>query len=491
MCFSIVRDILKAISVFFIFTMVSNVFGQVKQNRLSKLVIYAAPHGEKLNEMFKVTVNDRSLPIYNFKVNPQNPALREQAYHDLNKATGLFTLAAFGYFDLKGSAIVKVSSTKPIRSAKVLPEASGIKIKLDNGVLSLNIRQTGNYVIEINGNQIESLQLFVNPIAQPIFRPNEHTIYFGPGIHYVSNLDIGDNTTVYVAGGAVVRARPIAGEEFTIDPATGLKHYKPVFKLHGRNIRFTGRGIVDGTECPLQSRDLLEITGSDVTIDGIIFRDPPIWTMPVRNSSHVFINNVKILGYRPNSDGIDVCNSQDVRINNSYIRSNDDLIVVKTNAGAGVSENIVVDGCVLWNQLAHALSIGAEVMRPVRNITFRNCDIIHDKGIEWTLRVYNADSATVSNIVFENIRIFETDKLASIWVGKNQWSKSRSLGNVNNVVFKNITVKSGKSYVQLDGADNNHQVMNIVFNNIRIENRLLKQSEVRGNEYTDRISVVR
>ena len=64
--------------------------------------------------------------------------------------------------------------------------------------------------------------------------------------------------------------------------------------------------------------------------------------------------------------------------------------------------HVLVKNCVLWNQVAHALSIGAELRENVDDVAFENCDVIHDIGREWTLRVYHCDAATISNVRSES-----------------------------------------------------------------------------------------
>ena len=142
-------------------------------------------------------------------------------------------------------------------------------------------------------------------------------------------------------------------------------------------------------------------------LEGVILRDSSTWTIPIRQSDRVSVKNVKLLGYRANSDGIDICNSRDVTVEGCFIRTLDDLIVVKSDKGQGEVKRIVARDCVLWNEVAHALSVGAELRENVDDVLFTDCDVIHDKGREWTLRVFHCDSARISNIRFENIRIEE------------------------------------------------------------------------------------
>ncbi len=103
---------------------------------------------------------------------------------------------------------------------------------------------------------------------------------------------------------------------------------------------------------------------------------------------------------------------------------------------------VLIKNCVLWNQVAHALSIGAELRENVDDVQFTNCDVIHDIGREWVLRVYHCDSATVSNVRFDNIRIEQSRRLISLWIGEQVWSRDTRRGNIRDVLFKDIRALS-------------------------------------------------
>jgi hypothetical protein len=38
-------------------------------------------------------------------------------------------------------------------------------------------------------------------------------------------------------------------------------------------------------------------------------------------------------------------------------------------------------------------------------VLFADCDVIHDKGREWMLRVYHCDAARVADVRFENVTV--------------------------------------------------------------------------------------
>ena len=110
-------------------------------------------------------------------------------------------------------------------------------------------------------------------------------------------MKVRDNQTVYIAGGAVLRASGKGGA---------------VFALQGAHITLRGRGIIDGTLCPIHTRNMITVRGKDIALEGVVLRDSSTWNVPIRQSDRVTVRNLKVLGCRANSDGIDICNSRDV-----------------------------------------------------------------------------------------------------------------------------------------------------------------------------------
>jgi hypothetical protein len=69
---------------------------------------------------------------------------------------------------------------------------------------------------------------------------------------------------------------------------------------------------------------------------------------------------------------------------------------------------------VIGDSKGDAVSVGAELRENVDDVLFTNCDVIHNKGREWTLRVFHCDSARVSNVRFSDLRIEDSRRLISV-----------------------------------------------------------------------------
>jgi polygalacturonase len=455
-----------------------------------KVTVYPAPAGEPLSTTWQVSVLNKKLPVYLVKVGPADITARMKAMDDKQNSAAYYDTAAFTAFDMEGEVPVLINYTTVINSVKVLPLSAGIKPVIKGRQVSFTITSPQNLTIEINGDIIRSLHLFANPMETD--RPNlkdTNVIYFGPGIHEISRLVLGDNKTLYIAGGAVVRAIIKDDEKYNVNKETGLRGYAPSIELRGRNITVRGRGIIDASGCTTHARNMIMVRGSNINLEGVILRDASLWTIPVRQSEQVTIDNLKLLGYRANSDGIDICNSRNVTVQRCFIRTLDDLVVIKADKGQGATQHIVVKDCVLWNQLAHALSIGAEIREDISDVQFFNCDVIHDTGREWSLRVFQSDGATVSDVHFNDIRIEESKKFISLWIGKAVWSRDSARGHINNITFKNITATGAPLTINLMGDNPESLVQEVRFEKVFLNGAKLTKDAVKSNAFVQHVTI--
>lgn len=431
--------------------------------------------GEPLSKHFTVMVEGQNIPVYTAKtmaIASVSPEVRQEGE------------AAFASFDINGNVKVDISFPGPVQDAKVLPSSSGVRPVISGNQVFFVVTKPENLTLEINGDWMNSLHLFANPIEKNIPNPHDpNVIYFGPGVHRITPMKVSSGKTVYVSAGAVIYGK------------FGIVNRGPLFSLEGSHISVRGRGIIDGSLIPNASPNgnILKVHGQDIEIEGVILRDSSMWTLPIISSSHVNVRGVKIFGWRDNSDGIDIVSSSDVHVSDSFIRTFDDLIVVKAiKSQGGESKGITIERDVLWNEIAHALSLGAELQKNISDVVFSDCDIIHDKGREWLLRIFNTDSGMVSHVLFENIRVEESRRLISLWIGEDMWSRDHERGHIEDVVFRNIqsvTPESDDRWVELVGFDEDHAIHEVTFDNVTKGDLRLMASDIDINDYVKEIKI--
>ena len=440
--------------------------------------VWNMPGGEACSSDFKVEADGQPVFVCVARVAPADEQRRWKAMDDVAHSAEYYDLAAFASFDLRGPVEnIRVTCRDEVKHAKILPTSYGVIPHINGRQVTFPLDHPANLTLEINGETTSSFHLFANSWETNVpDAASSNTIYFGPGIHEVSDtIQVESGQTLYLAGGAVLR---------------GVGRNGPVVEMKGSHVALRGRGIIDGSQCPTHTRNLLSIQADDVEVEGVILRDSSTWNVPIRRSNRVTLTNVKVLGCRANSDGFDICNSTDVTVDGCFLRTLDDLIVVKSDKGQGKVQRVVARNCVLWNQVAHALSIGAELRENVDDVRFTDCDVIHDTGREWTLRIFHCDSATISNVRFENIRVEESRKLISLWINKAIWSREAERGHIQGVTFRNIQATSSQPpRVELMGFDTGHSIEDVTFEKVSINGRPLVSGDISANDFVRGIAV--
>ena len=449
----------------------------VASEAASRVRVWTMPADEPASSDFKVVADGQPVFVCVTHVAPDDDKLRWKAMDDKLHTADYFAIASFASFDMRGPVKnICVTSRDEVKQAKILPSSYGVVPRINGHQVWFSLDHPANLTIEINGDTTSSLHLFANPWETAVPDVKDlNTIYFRPGIHEVTNtIKVASGQTLYLAGGAVLR---------------GVGSHGPIVEMKGSHIALRGRGIIDGSQCPRHAGNLLYVQADDVTVEGVTLRDSSTWNVPIRRSHGVTLTNVKVFGCRANSDGFDICNSTDVTVTGCFLRTLDDLVVVKSDKGQGKVHHVVVQNCVLWNQVAHALSIGAELREDVDDVLFTNCDVIHDIGREWTLRIYHCDSATVSNVRFENIRVEESRRLISLWINKAIWSRDLERGHIQDVIFRNIQATTAHPHVELLGFDAAHGVAGVTFANVVINGRTLASSDIKTNDFVRQVTV--
>ena len=350
---------------------------------------------ETLSEHYEVTVNGRPIPVYSCRVSamPFN-----QVWPGYQRPLDQTELAGFACWDMGAPVKVVVQSQRAVQSVVVRPASRGIRPLVEGNRISFSVERPGPIVVEVNGPH-HALHLFANPPEKNAPAANAPGVrYFGPGVHYAGKINLSSNETVYLAAGAVV--------------------YGSIHASGASNIRILGRGILDGSQFAREEGGgAVRLDDcSDVQIEGIVMRDPDVWCCSLFGCRNVTIANVKLIGlWRYNADGIDVCNSQDVEVRDSFVRAFDDALVVKglkfgrSDFDQRPVKNVRFRRCVVWCDWGRAMEIGAETCAPeIADIAFEDCDIIRTTHI--AMDIQHGDRAAIRDIRFENIRVEVDDR---------------------------------------------------------------------------------
>jgi len=416
---------------------------------LTKVVTYPAPANEQMSTDYEVTVEGQQVDVYSARVLDPPFAGREWNFG------GPYS---FANFDMAGHVTVRIRSKRSLRNTVVRPQSAIVKMTHSgDDTLLLMLDGPRKFSVEPDGKN-GPLLLFANPLEENAPKPGEPgVIYFGPGVHKPNRIVVKSNQTLYLAGGAVVKAGVV---------------------VKGENIRIAGRGILDSSDWEWREGPtpyVVSIRGTNITVEGITIRGASRWTVVPRNSSKVTVRGIKICGSRvQNDDGINPCNSQDVLITDCFIRTDDDCIALKgleLNTPNNNVEHITVENCVLWCDRARVFLLGHESRAKfMRQITLRNLDIIHFAKAPFLFEP--GEDMRLEDIMVEDIRIHGEGQreLIRLKPAVNRYMRKKIPGIIRHVRFKNVTVEGapGEYLVQIEGAAPEYNVDDVSFENVTL-----------------------
>lgn len=425
------------------------------------VVVYPAPAEETLPTDYEVQVENLKVDVYGART--LDPPFADKQW-DFG---GPYS---FANFDMAGAVTVRVVSKRSLRNVVIRPQSSGIVPTIeDDHTMTLTLDRPRKLSIEPDGKR-GPLLLFGNPLETNVPKGGEeHVIYYGPGVHRPEKIVVASGQTLYLAGGAVVKAEVL---------------------VQGSDIRICGRGILDGSDWEWRKGpvgNLIAIrNSSDVEIEGITLRGSSHWTIVARSSQRVTIRNVKLCNSRvQNDDGINPCNSQDVLITDCFIRSDDDCVAMKGLDFAGANSNverITVENSILWCDRARIFLLGHESRAAyMRDITLRNLDIIHFTMTPFLFEP--GEDMRLENVTVEDIRMHGAGQREFIRLRPvvNQYMHRKVPGFIRNVRFRDITIEGqpGEYLVQIEGADEEHDVREVTFENVLVNGQTLNRGSER------------
>lgn len=379
--------------------------------------------------------------------------------------------ASMVQFDMGSPVEVMVKKNNGlIQDVKIRPLASDIQHTVDRNVILFRLEKPQYLSVEFNGDRLHNLHLFANPLETETYTGSSNKVmYFGPGVHRPQDLpntqiQIPSNTTVYLAPGAVVKAK------FLIDKA--------------ENVRIIGRGILDH---PLRG---VEITHSkNILIDGITVVNPDHYTIFGGEANGLTIKNLKSFSCKGWSDGIDLMCCNDVLIDNVFMRNSDDCIAIYAHRWSyyGGSQNITLQNSVLWADIAHPINIGGhgnpedEVGEMVENIIVRNIDILEqdedDPLYQGCMAIDCGDKNLVRKVLFEDVRVesIQEGRLFHVNVRFNPKYDRQPGRGIEDVTFRNITYNGvGENPSLIKGLDEERNVKNVTFENVVINGKKME-----------------
>jgi len=455
--------------------------------RPQNVISWAMPHTEMESQAYALEVDGVVVPAWLARV--REAINKPQDCGWTSMLNGPTEWCSFARFDARYPATAVIKVLHPFDSAQVLPHSSGIIPEIDADKITLNIDRPRPITIILDEKDDHPLHLFCREIEKNVPAPgDDDVVYFGPGEHWIDTLKVKSGQTVYIDGGAILRAVLPAGSQGKRGGVLNLYGYgRRIIDIDGvENVRICGRGIIDGGCLPHPAGNLIRINNSrGVRIEGITLRNSPGWHLPITGSEDVTVEDLACISGRLNSDGVNCVSSTRVTVRRTFVRGHDDSFVVKTTLPDKPAADILYENCVAWNDWGYAFGVSYETRADIRNVAFRNCDVIFARN--WPLGVHVSDGGTIGRVLFENIGVYyprtslppEMSRQAVQFdIVEDVWGKDDRRGRVRDVTLRNVSF-SGANIppIRIAGYDAEHRIEDVLFENVSVNGKVLKSPD--------------
>ena len=379
----------------------------------------------------------------------------------------------FGSFTLTKPVTVTVDCTFPLDKVRILPVSAGMTYRrMSENRISFYADKPFKISIERDG-RYSPLLLFADAPEKGAPAPDAPKVrYFGPGVHAAGRIDLADGAGCSSPEAYAQARKALDGLVGDGGLLTGDAY--PRFKGPGRY-------LIDLVDCR-------NVTVRDVMLSGSFS-----WALVLSNCDGALVDNVKMMNSNMiNDDAVDICNSRNVTVRNSFFRAQDDIIAVKgmgQDTDAPPTRDILVENCIFWTDRANGFRIGFECnTEEMSNIRARNIDVIHcskdfrppshfwSNAVIW---LQPSNGIRLSDCTFEDIRVHADGEGIILVQAEPRFCRCHGIpykkaGLVRNCVFRNVSVvgdadKDGKlppCLIVARGPSGQANVRNVTFENV-------------------------
>lgn len=415
-----------------------------------------------------------------------SPNHHEEIWNDWDNSKKLRDTMCYALFthDFADAVRVKVEKRSGFSRVAVRPSAYGITTKesaSSNTVeFTLPAYEKRKVSVEFDGDRYHNL--FLMPSRPDTRKPavsGGNVSYYGPGEHTEGIIVLTEGQTLYVDEGAVL--------------------YPQNIQVRGNGVTIAGRGVISGEKMRHWGEEfsnadvMIDVQGNkheggytDFRIEGVTMIDAPSWCLRVMNTDNVAIENINMIHWDLNGDGIDLCTVTGATINDCMLRAYDDCITLKVRSNAdpyGNVHDIRITNCIIWGDYARGIVVGPEcgnvwwASGDIRNIEIRNCTVLEAaRGQALAIMQELGDfseaggPALIDNVLFEDC-VVDNIHSSGTPIYTSQVNKGESC-EMKNVVFRNVTIFDGlgcqPSRINVNNTYTSIDFDNLIYNSRKI-----------------------
>jgi len=403
-----------------------------------------------------------TVPLYNAQVTNQN---------------GSSANTTVANFSCSGAIDIKITFSGTVTSAAVRPSSLSITPTLSGSTVSFTIPGPKKFYVDINGDHYNNcIHIMAQPLEVNPPNPGDPNVVFIPtGTFNTSPINLTDGQTLYIQGGAAVSS-------------IGLNN----------NTKVLGRGFVYRASYDAYATYTLDNVYIDGPIDlnhgwggngGCGFR--------CGQSSNITIRNTASFSSKKWGDGYDIFCSQNVTVDDVFIRTNDDAITFYGGGKSGFTGNcqgITVTNSVLLPDLAQSFHVGVygdqNIDTEIGDIIVANVDIDDWSRTPGRPVIYFTvgDRVRATDIKFNNVRTtaYMPDSfsksfigMAIVYNGTYNYAAGRA---IDNVYYTNCsyTRSNGTPGSSINGYDATRTTTGVYFSNLKINGTTITSASAGG-----------
>lgn len=377
-------------------------------------------NGMIVSPYFTLTVGGEEVPVYATRC---AKSVHSFACADILPTNGDAGFEVEVTLTAKGASKV-LSVWEP--SVVVLPQKRGVEAEISENTVTARISDFGIYTFTFNKAGEEAVTLCLYE-AEPFEAPEGWGVqYISPEKHTMEETTFENSNTVYVfeTGRHLIDSVTIPSDSWVyFEPGAYLEVYpdgegktRAAFCAYGgKNMRLSGRGVVDFSACmggDAKIKGAFDFQNIDgFSADGFLSVNSNTWTLCFTDCENVRVSRCMLFGYRTYSDGIMLSDCRDSSVEGCFVRTGDDGMETKSTSAQGYTDNVVFRDNDCWTDKGNAYGVIWETNRDVKNVTFIDCSVGLAQA-DWTDRVgalviqLGDHFNTVQNIRFENIEIY-------------------------------------------------------------------------------------
>ncbi|EHQ25016.1 glycoside hydrolase family 28 protein [Mucilaginibacter paludis] len=179
-----------------------------------------------------------------------------------------------------------------------------------------------------------------------------------------------------------------------------------------------------------------------INITGITLRNAASWVQNYKQCKDLVIDSITVHSNEYwNNDGLDIVDSKNVKITNSYFNAADDAICLKSEVKGETCENIWIENCIARSS-ANAFKIGTGSLGNFKNITVKNLTVFDT--YRSAIAIETVDGGSLEDVHISHVVGRNTGNAIFIRLGhRNPDERYSSLSNITIDDVK-VEVPSGK-----------------------------------------------